>query len=57
MSENIRSTVTSMSLLESDSILMGTVACEIYQLSLSDFDTRLVITCHTNTIYDIAFPQ
>ncbi|XP_012271661.1 cilia- and flagella-associated protein 52 [Orussus abietinus] len=55
--ENVRSQVTSMALHKGEFILIGTVFCEIYQIRLSDFDMRLLVTCHTNTIYDIAFPH
>lgn len=43
--------------LKLDSILIGTDACEIYVLHLTDFNLKLVITCNTSAVYDIAFPQ
>ncbi|XP_043280984.1 cilia- and flagella-associated protein 52 [Venturia canescens] len=55
--EYVKSAVTSMLLYDTNSVLVGTAACDIYLINLSDFDTRLIVTCHRNTIYDIAFPS
>ncbi|KAJ8682769.1 hypothetical protein QAD02_018561 [Eretmocerus hayati] len=57
MSENVRSAVTSMILLNDQFLMVGTSLSEIYQVKISDFDMRLLVTCHTDTIYDIAFPR
>lgn len=38
-------------------VLIGTEACEIYNLKISTFDIKLLVTCNTSTVYDIAFPQ
>lgn len=57
MSEDVKSAVTAMLLYETNSVLVGTAGCDIYLIGLSDFDTRLIVTCHRDTIYDIAFPR
>lgn len=57
MSENVRSAVTSVLLYKNEYVIVGTSLSEIYQVKLTDFDMRLLVTCHTETIYDIAFPQ
>ncbi|KAG7210883.1 hypothetical protein KM043_012364 [Ampulex compressa] len=49
--------VTSLDLLRTDSIFVGTSACEIYQIDLSTFAVRLLVTCHTTSIRAIAFPR
>lgn len=49
--------VSSLQLLRSDMVLVGTQSCEIYSLCLTDFDLKLLKTCHTSTVHDIAFPQ
>ncbi|XP_051157858.1 cilia- and flagella-associated protein 52 isoform X2 [Leptopilina boulardi] len=54
--ENVGSAVSSMVLYKNDYVLIGTTLCEIYQIKLNDFNMRLLISCHTNTIYSIAFP-
>lgn len=38
-------------------IFIGTDACEIYVLDLILFDLKLVITCNTSAVYDVAFPK
>ncbi|XP_043464838.1 cilia- and flagella-associated protein 52-like isoform X1 [Leptopilina heterotoma] len=55
--ENVGNAVSSMVLYKNDYVLIGTTLCEIYQIKLKDFDMRLLVTCHTNTIYSIAFPS
>ncbi|XP_076292526.1 cilia- and flagella-associated protein 52 [Lasioglossum baleicum] len=50
-------TVTSMVRYKNDLILVGTAQCEIYEIQLSNFQTRLLVTCHTSPIYDLAFPR
>ncbi|XP_014472241.1 PREDICTED: cilia- and flagella-associated protein 52 [Dinoponera quadriceps] len=54
---NVCSAVTSMILHSNQFVLVGTVWCEIYQIQLSNFHTRLLITSHTACIYSIAFPH
>ncbi|KAK2579213.1 hypothetical protein KPH14_008184 [Odynerus spinipes] len=56
LAENVCSTVTSMVLYKHDFVLVGTVLSEIYQIRLSDFDMRLLVTCHNSSIYSIVFP-
>ncbi|XP_015588668.1 cilia- and flagella-associated protein 52 isoform X2 [Cephus cinctus] len=57
LTENVTGSITSIELLGTQFILVGTSRCEIYQLKLSNFDMRLLVTCHTSAIYDIAFPH
>ncbi|XP_001607842.2 cilia- and flagella-associated protein 52 [Nasonia vitripennis] len=57
LSGNVRSAVTSMILWKNEFVIVGTALSEIYQVKLSDFDMRLLVTCHTSTIYDVAFPH
>lgn len=54
--ENVCSAVTAMVLQRNEFVLVGTSWCEIYQIQLSNFHLRLLVTCHTNCIYSIAFP-
>lgn len=49
--------VSSLKLLSAETVLIGTEACEIYSLKIATFDLKLLITCNTSTVYDIAFPQ
>ncbi|XP_039306086.1 cilia- and flagella-associated protein 52 [Solenopsis invicta] len=55
--ETVCSAVTSMVLHLNEFLLVGTSWCEIYQIQLSNFHMRLLVTCHTNCIYSIAFPR
>ncbi|XP_028046333.1 cilia- and flagella-associated protein 52 isoform X2 [Monomorium pharaonis] len=55
--ENVCSAVTSMVLHLNEFVLVGTAWCEIYQIQLSNFHMRLLVTCHTSCIYSIAFPR
>ncbi|XP_017884404.1 cilia- and flagella-associated protein 52 [Ceratina calcarata] len=48
---------TSMVRFKNDFILVGTTLSEIYEIHLATFRLRLIITCHTSTIYDLAFPR
>ncbi|XP_033214213.1 cilia- and flagella-associated protein 52 isoform X2 [Belonocnema kinseyi] len=56
-SEHVGATVSSMVRYKTEYVLIGTSSCEIYQIKLKNFDMRLLVTCHTNTIYGISFPQ
>ncbi|XP_066601351.1 cilia- and flagella-associated protein 52 [Prorops nasuta] len=56
MSQNVCSSVTSM-ILYKTFILIGTASCEIYQIQISNFDLRLLITCHVEAIHAIEFPH
>ncbi|XP_059614084.1 cilia- and flagella-associated protein 52 [Phlebotomus argentipes] len=49
--------VSSFQLLDSGTVLIGTEACEIYSLALGSFEIKLLKTCHTGPVYDIAFPH
>ncbi|KYN02582.1 PREDICTED: cilia- and flagella-associated protein 52 [Cyphomyrmex costatus] len=55
--ENVCSAITSMVLYLNEFVLVGTSWCEIYQITLSNFHMRLLVTCHTSCIYSIAFPR
>ncbi|XP_071650715.1 cilia- and flagella-associated protein 52 [Temnothorax longispinosus] len=55
--ENVCSAVTSMVLHQNEFVVAGTSWCEIYQIQLSNFHMRLLVTCHTSCIYSIAFPR
>ncbi|XP_029176006.1 cilia- and flagella-associated protein 52 [Nylanderia fulva] len=55
--ENVCSAVTSMVLYLNEFVLVGTAWCEIYQIQLSNFHMRLLVTSHTSCIYSIAFPR
>ncbi|XP_023314400.1 cilia- and flagella-associated protein 52-like [Trichogramma pretiosum] len=57
LAENVRSGVTSLLLVKETDIIVGTQLSEIYQIKLKDFDMRLLVTCHTATIYDVVFPH
>lgn len=57
LTENVCSAVTSMVLHKNEFVLLGTSWCEIYQIQLSNFHMRLLVTCHTSCIYSIAFPR
>ena len=49
--------VTSLQLMDKDRVILaGTAHSEIYFIDMKTFDTELLVTCHTSTIYDIAFP-
>ncbi|XP_011860734.1 PREDICTED: cilia- and flagella-associated protein 52 [Vollenhovia emeryi] len=55
--ENVCSAVTSIVLYRNEFVLVGTSWCEIYQIQLSDFHMRLLVTCHISCIYSVAFPR
>ncbi|CAB0032984.1 unnamed protein product [Trichogramma brassicae] len=57
LAESVRSGVTSLLLVKETDIIVGTQLSEIYQIKLKDFDMRLLVTCHTATIYDVVFPH
>jgi cilia- and flagella-associated protein 52 len=51
--------ISSLQLLNNDLLLIGTENCEIYSIPLRSFDQsemKLLKTCHTSTVNDIAFP-
>lgn len=45
-----------MEFLNNKTILIGTTNCEIFAIDMDSFETALLITCHVEAIYDIAFP-
>jgi cilia- and flagella-associated protein 52 len=52
--------ISSLQSRNDDTLLIGTESCEIYSIPLKTFDVRmmkLLKTCHTSTINDIAFPH
>ncbi|XP_055688187.1 cilia- and flagella-associated protein 52 [Lutzomyia longipalpis] len=49
--------ISSFQQLNAETILIGTEACEIYSLSLGNFDVKLLKTCHTGPVFDVAFPH
>ncbi|XP_049833353.1 cilia- and flagella-associated protein 52-like [Schistocerca gregaria] len=40
-----------------DEIIGGTEKCEIYTIDIKTFNVLLHITCHTDAIFDLAFPH
>ncbi|XP_034191821.2 cilia- and flagella-associated protein 52 isoform X2 [Osmia lignaria lignaria] len=56
-SGNVCATVTSMTRYRNDFLLVGTSLCEIHEIELSTFRTRIIVTCHTSAIHDLAFPR
>ncbi len=48
--------MTSLQLLQSNVVVIGTDACEMYLLNVDTFEIKLFITCNTETVYDVAFP-
>lgn len=51
------SAITSLHLVDNSGVVIGTESCEIYFLDLATFQVRLLKTCHTDTVNDIAFPE
>lgn len=52
--------ISSLQLLHNELLLIGTENCEIYSIPLRTFDQnqiKLIKTCHTSTVNDIAFPH
>ncbi|XP_043599667.1 cilia- and flagella-associated protein 52 isoform X3 [Bombus pyrosoma] len=54
---NVCAMVTSMIRYQNNLVIVGTALCEIYEIELSSFQMRLIVTCHTSSIYDLAFPS
>ncbi|XP_034936102.1 cilia- and flagella-associated protein 52 [Chelonus insularis] len=52
----VQGAVTSIMQYDEQSLLVGTSCCEICQVSLTNLRTKIIITCHTDSVYDIAFP-
>lgn len=53
----VNGSVSSIQLLDPDTIIVGTEQCEIYTINLTTFQLKLLLTCNTSTVYDIAFPK
>lgn len=52
--------ISSLQLLNNEMLLIGTEDCEIYSILLRTFEQsqlKLIKTCHTSTVNDIAFPH
>lgn len=52
--------ISSLQCLNNETLLIGTESCEIYSIPLKSFDMsmmKLLKTCHTSAINDIAFPH
>lgn len=51
--------ISSLQLFQNELLLIGTENCEIYSIALRTFEQsqlKLLKTCHTSTVNDIAFP-
>ncbi|KAF5305612.1 hypothetical protein FQR65_LT07692 [Abscondita terminalis] len=53
---NLKSSITSIQIFREKTILAGTENCEIFSIDLESFEPKLVVTCHSSTIYCVAFP-
>ena len=49
--------ITSLTLLDPVTVLVGTDSGRIFQVDTLTFDIALLSTCHTCNISDIAFPR
>ncbi|KAK3931198.1 Cilia- and flagella-associated protein 52 [Frankliniella fusca] len=56
-STSVDSAVTSLQIFREQEIMVGNDLCEIYLININTFIVRLIVTCHTSCIYDIAFPK
>lgn len=56
-STSVNSAVTSLQKFQQHGIMVGNDLCEIYLIDICTFNVRLIVTCHTTCIYDIAFPK
>lgn len=54
---NVKSGVTSLRLINDTTLLAATLNSEIFVINMTDFNAALVVTCHTSTVYDLAFPH
>ncbi|XP_077288474.1 cilia- and flagella-associated protein 52 [Arctopsyche grandis] len=61
--KRLNGSVTSLQIMKNDdrkkdnTFLVGMKSCEIYLVNLKTFQVTLVVTCHTSTVHDIAFPH
>lgn len=53
----VNGAVSSLQLMGCDFVLIGTESCEIYSMQLPGLQLKLLKTCHTSTVFDIAFPK
>lgn len=56
MSADVESAVTSIQLMGNHTVLVGTVNCELFTVSVATFAVTRMFTCHTSAVYDLAFP-
>nr|XP_012144805.1 PREDICTED: cilia- and flagella-associated protein 52 isoform X1 [Megachile rotundata] len=56
-SADVCAAVTSLVHYKNGLILVGTALCEIHEIELSSFRTRLIATCHTHAIQAVVFPR
>ncbi|CAH1965474.1 unnamed protein product [Acanthoscelides obtectus] len=56
-STHVKEAITSIQLLNEDTILAATELCEIFLIPFDKFEAALVFTGHTTTIHCIAFPH
>lgn len=56
LSADVESTVTSIQLMGNHTVLVGTINCELFTLSVATFAVTRMFTCHTSAVYDLAFP-
>ncbi|XP_001948904.2 cilia- and flagella-associated protein 52-like [Acyrthosiphon pisum] len=57
LSANVESTVTSIQLMENHTVLVGTINCELFTVSVATFAVTRMFTCHTSAVFDLAFPR
>ncbi|XP_060855214.1 cilia- and flagella-associated protein 52-like [Metopolophium dirhodum] len=57
LSADVESTVTSIQLMENHTVLVGTINCELFTVSVATFAVTRMFTCHTSAVYDLAFPR
>ncbi|KAG5675953.1 hypothetical protein PVAND_005810 [Polypedilum vanderplanki] len=56
----VNGVISSLQLLNNETLLIGTEGCEIFSIPVKTFDKnqmKLIKTCHTDAINDIAFPH
>lgn len=56
-STNLKHMITSIQDTGNKELLVSTVKCEIFLVDQETFEVKLLLTCHTDTIYDISFPK
>lgn len=54
---SVRGAVTSITWYEKNSFLVSTSCCEIYEVNSTNLKSNIILTCHTDSVYDVAFPQ